>query len=106
LNIDTTSGAGFSATGGGTVNVTGASNTVDATTGTALNVSNTTIGASGLTFQNLTSNGSGSNNGIILDTTGTNAGLTVTGTARPQVAEPFPTKRAPTARQLPASAYT
>jgi Bacterial Ig domain/Cadherin domain len=81
LDIDTTSGAGFSATGGGTVSVgTGANpNTIDSTTGTALNVANTTIGASGLTFQSISSNG-GSNTGIILDTTGNNGGLTVTGT--------------------------
>jgi len=84
LNIDTTSGAGFSATGGGTVNVTGASNTIDSTTGTALNVSSTNIGASGLTFQSIsagagTSAGSGPANGIVLNGTGASGGLTVTG---------------------------
>ena len=81
LDIDTTSGQGFSATGGGTVNVTtGASpNTINSTTGTALNVANTTIGGSGLTFRSISSNG-GSNTGIILDTTGSSGGLTVSGT--------------------------
>jgi hypothetical protein len=80
LDIDTTSGTGFSATGGGTIIVgTGANpNTIDSTTGTALNVANTTIGSNGLTFKSISSNG-GSNNGIILDTTGSNGGLTVTG---------------------------
>ena len=51
LDIDATSGGGFHATGGGTVNVTGTGNTITTTTGTALNVANTTIGASGLTFR-------------------------------------------------------
>ena len=40
----------LAATGGGTVNVTGARTRSTTTTGTALNVANTTIGASGLTF--------------------------------------------------------
>jgi hypothetical protein len=78
LNIDTTSGAGFNATGGGTVNVTGSANTIDSTTGTALNVNATTIGASGLTFRSISSNGAPS--GIILNNTGSSAnGLIVTG---------------------------
>ncbi|MBS1791322.1 MAG: DUF11 domain-containing protein, partial [Acidobacteria bacterium] len=82
LNIDTTSGAGFSATGGGTVTVTtGANpNTIDSTTGTGLNVANTSIGGSGLTFRSINTNGATS--GIILNNTGTgvgNGGLTVTG---------------------------
>jgi hypothetical protein len=84
LNIDTTSGAGFSATGGGTVNVTGLANRIDTTTGTALNVSSTNIGASGLTFEHIsagagTSAGAGPANGIVLNTTGSSGGLTVTG---------------------------
>ena len=79
LKIQTTSGTGFNATGGATaINITGASNTIDSTTGTALNVQNSTIGASGLTFQRIASNG-GFSTGIILDNTGSNGGLTVTG---------------------------
>ena len=78
LNIDTTSGGGFSATGGGTVNVTGTVNTIDSTTGTALNVSSTNVGASGLTFEHISANGAA--NGIVLNTTGASGGLTVTGT--------------------------
>lgn len=84
LDIDATSGAGFSATGGGTVTVqTGTNaNTIDTTTGTALNVSNTTIGAGGLTFRSISAGtGAGSaGNGIVLDTTGSSGGLTVSGT--------------------------
>ena len=79
LNIATTSGTGFNATGGAAVvNVTGSGNIITSTTGTALNVANTTIGALGLNFQRISSNG-GSANGIILDSTGTSGGLTVTG---------------------------
>lgn len=80
LAITTTSGTGFNATGGGTVTVQGTGNTISSTSGaTALNVVNTTIGASGLTFQSISSNG-GSTTGIILNNTGTSGGLTVTGT--------------------------
>ena len=77
LNIDTTSGAGFSATGGGTVNVTGSVNTIDSTTGTALNVTNTSIGSSGLNFKGISANGAV--NGIVLNNTGSSGGLTVFG---------------------------
>jgi len=49
LDIDTTSGTGFNATGGGTINVTGVNNTIATTTGTAVNIANTTIGTSGVT---------------------------------------------------------
>ncbi|MBL9156129.1 MAG: cadherin-like domain-containing protein [Verrucomicrobiales bacterium] len=69
--------AAFAATGGGTVNVTGSSNTLTSTTGTALNVSNTDIGASGLNFRTISSNGAGS--GIVLNNTGTAGGLTLSG---------------------------
>ncbi|MEY2565753.1 MAG: trimeric autotransporter adhesin [Actinomycetota bacterium] len=67
---------GFVATGGGTVSVTGSTNTLATTTGTALNVNGTTIGASGMNFKSISSNGA--TNGIVLN--GTGAGiLTVTG---------------------------
>lgn len=78
LDIDTTSGAGFNATGGGTLTVQGSTNTINSTTGTALNVVSSTIGAAGLTFRSIASNGA--INGIVLNNTGANAGLTVTGT--------------------------
>ena len=78
VTASTGANAAFAATGGGTVAVTGAANTLTTTSGTALNVANTTIGAPGLTFQSISSNGA--DNGIDLDTTGTSGGLTVTGT--------------------------
>jgi hypothetical protein len=79
LSVTSTSGTGFSATGGAAaLNVTGANNRISTTTGTALNVANTTIGSSGLTFQSISSSG-GSATGIILDNMGTSGGLTVTG---------------------------
>ncbi|MBL8061494.1 MAG: hypothetical protein JNK32_00625, partial [Anaerolineales bacterium] len=74
--LSTTSGIGFNATGGGSVSVTGSNNTISSTTGIALNVVNTAIGASGLTFRSISSNGASS--GIVLNTTGS-GGLTVTG---------------------------
>ncbi len=80
LVITTTSGTGFNATGGATaVNVTGSGNTISSPTGTALNVNATTIGASGLTFQSISSANSAAPDGIILDNTGSSGGLTVTG---------------------------
>jgi Bacterial Ig domain/Putative Ig domain len=88
LSLSTTTNPAFTATNGGTVEVcdenpcnpaaTGALvNTITTTTGTALNVSNTTIGASGLTFHSISANGAV--NGIVLNNTGATAGLTVTG---------------------------
>ncbi len=79
LDIDTAgSNTGFSATNGGTVNVTGVSNSITTTTGIGLNVTNTTIGASDLNFHDISVNGAA--NGIILNATGSLGGLTVTGT--------------------------
>ncbi len=68
LAITTTTGAGFAATGGGTINVTGSGNSVSTTTATAVNIANTTIGGSGVTFDSVSTNGAA--NGILLDTTG------------------------------------
>jgi hypothetical protein len=83
LDIDTTTGIGFTATGGGTVSVTGANNSINSVSATALNVVSTTIGGSGLTFNDISS---GNNtaaadplNGIVLNNTGSSGGLTVTG---------------------------
>ena len=79
LVLSTTSGAGFSATGGATaISVQGSANTIASSTGTALNIASSTISASGLTFQSIASNGAAS--GIVLNTTGSSGGLTVTGT--------------------------
>ncbi|TDR22421.1 beta strand repeat-containing protein [Marinicella litoralis] len=82
LDIDTTSGNGFNALNGGTVNVSGSSNTINTTTGTAINIQNTNIGASNLVFLSVsagtTTNSAGA--GINLNTTGTSGGLMITGT--------------------------
>ena len=81
LNLSTGVNAAFTATNGGIVNATQDNttivNTLTTTTGTALNVANTTIGASGLTFRSIAANGG--SNGIVLNTTGASGGLTVTG---------------------------
>jgi len=82
LDIDTTSGVGFNATAGAAaIAVQGTGNTITSTTGTALNVANSTIGASDLTFQSISSNGGSS--GIVLNTTGSTGNLVVTGTGAP-----------------------
>jgi hypothetical protein len=78
LTASTGTNSAFSATGGGTVNVTGSANTLTTTTGTALDVESTTIGASNLTFQSITANGG--SHGIVLISTGSSGGLTVSGT--------------------------
>jgi len=77
LFIATTSGSGFNASGGGTVNVTGANNIITTSTGTALNVANTSIGASGIIFHSISANGAV--NGIVLNNTGASGGLSITG---------------------------
>ena len=73
----TTTGNGIVLDSGGTVDATG-TNTISSTGGTALNVTNTNIGASDLTFRSISSSG-GTATGIILDTTGSAGGLHVTG---------------------------
>jgi hypothetical protein len=78
LNLSTGGQTAFSASGGGTVNVSGTNNTLTTTTATALNVVNTTIGSSGLTFKSIAKNG-GTNSAINLNSTGTGT-LSVTGT--------------------------
>jgi hypothetical protein len=88
MDIDTTSGEGFAATTNtntGGLHITG-TNTIDTTIATALRVTSTPIGNSGLTFRSISSGTAGSDSsavGIVLDNTGTaagNGGLTVTGT--------------------------
>ncbi|MBO9622562.1 MAG: hypothetical protein J7500_07600 [Sphingomonas sp.] len=79
LDIVTTTGAGFTATGGGIISVAGTDNTIAAAGGTALNVQNTTISATGLNFVSISANGGV--NGIVLNNTGTQGGLTVGGDA-------------------------
>ena len=81
LSLSTTTNPAFTATGGGTVSATQNNttivNTITTTTGTALNVANTTIGASGLTFRSISANGAA--NGIVLNNTGANGGPDGTG---------------------------
>lgn len=81
LDITTTTGIGYNATGGGTVNVQGSGNSINSTNATALNVVNTTIGSSGLTFQSISAGtaAGGPAKGLVLNNAGS-GGLTVTGT--------------------------
>lgn len=85
IALFTSANAAFTATGGGIVtasqNNTSIVNTLATTTGTALNVANTTIGASGLTFRSISSNGAVS--GIVLNNTGSSGGLDITGNGGP-----------------------
>ncbi|MEO8458950.1 MAG: hypothetical protein ABI451_00335, partial [Dokdonella sp.] len=78
LSLSTTTNPAFTATGGGTVTATDTTSTATTTTATAVNVANTTIGAGGLKFLSVSSNGSAK--GIVLNTTGPSGGLTVSGT--------------------------
>jgi len=82
LSLTTGANAAFTATGGGTVTATDTTSTITTTTGTALNVANTTIGASGLKFRSISAGtaASGPANGIILNNTGASGSLTVSGT--------------------------
>lgn len=90
IALDTGFNPGFTAAGGGTVNVCDTNdcnsgsaviNTIETTTAPALNVANTSIGSSGLNFQSISA--SGGTSGIILNSTGTSGGLTVTGDGSP-----------------------
>jgi hypothetical protein len=74
----------FSATGGGTVDVTDPNalgtapdNTLATTTGRAVNIASTTIGAAGVTFRSVSA--SGAPNGIVLSSTGSTGPFLVSG---------------------------
>ena len=77
LTLSTGANAAFTATGGGTISATDSTSTLTTTTGTALNVANTTIAAGNLIFKSISANGAV--NGIVLNSTGLTGGLTVTG---------------------------
>jgi hypothetical protein len=78
LTINATSGHGFFVNnGGGTVEVTGNNNTVATTTGLAVQISQVSVGAGGVTFKSVDASGT---NGIILSNTGTTGTFTVSGT--------------------------
>lgn len=57
LVLSTTTNTAFTATSTGTVTVTGSANTLTTTSGTAFNMTGSTIGSSGITFQSITVNG-------------------------------------------------
>jgi VCBS repeat-containing protein len=78
LLLTTTTGIGLDASGGGTVDATGANNRIVSAGGTALNVVGTTIGTADLNFQSISA--TGGVNGIVLQNTGSAGGLNVTGT--------------------------
>ena len=81
LSATVTGGTALSLTTSGTVSSSGTNN-LTSTNGTALNVSDVTIAAAGLTFRSISS-GSGAGSagvGINLVNTGSSGGLTVTGT--------------------------
>src|SRR4029453_10067989 len=78
MTIDASgAGDGFAATGGGTVNITGANNHIATVGGTALSINGTAIGASNVTFHDISANGGA--NGIFLNNTGSSGRLHVTG---------------------------
>lgn len=75
--VTTAGGAGIFATASGTLTITGTGNTISSVSAPALSVSGTTIGASGLNFLSIGTNGGA--NGIVLNNTGTSGALTVYG---------------------------
>lgn len=77
LSVTTTSGKGVDAAASGTLVVSGGGNQITSTTGRALGVASTDIGAAGLTFASISSDGAA--NGIVLDGTGSAGSLQVTG---------------------------
>jgi hypothetical protein len=78
VTLTTTSGAAIQALNGGTLDILGSANTVDATNGPALWVEDSSIGSDGLTFQRLSSASTPS--GIRLVDVGGTGRLVVTGT--------------------------
>lgn len=83
LDLDTTTNTAFSATSGGVLNITGSGNTINTTSGAALEVIQTDIGSGNLNFQSISAGtGAGTPSiGIDLWNTGNTGGLIVTGTA-------------------------
>ncbi|WP_395376848.1 beta strand repeat-containing protein [Marinicella sp. W31] len=78
LDIDTTSARGFNAQNGGLISVTGTGNTVNTTAGRAINISDTNIAATNVTFQQVSAGGS-ADLGINLVNTGATGGFRITG---------------------------
>jgi hypothetical protein len=82
MTLSSGSSTAFNATGGGILTATDTASTLTTSTGVALNVANTTIGASGLKFRSISAGtpGSGPASGVVLNNTGSSGGLTVSGT--------------------------
>ncbi|MEM9291943.1 MAG: tandem-95 repeat protein [Acidobacteriota bacterium] len=78
VDITTTGGVGLEVTDAGSVESSGAANVVGSTNATALRVVDAAITANDLTFRSLSS--SGAIEGVVIENTGTQGGLTVTGT--------------------------
>ena len=81
LSLSSGTNTGFNATGGGTITAENTANTLTTTTGTALNVASTTIGANGLKFRSISAGTATLSpaNGIVLNSTGSSGSLTVSG---------------------------
>ncbi|HEX4961739.1 MAG TPA: IPTL-CTERM sorting domain-containing protein [Thermoanaerobaculia bacterium] len=81
ISLTTGANDAFTATGGGTVTATDTTSTITTTTGTAINVANTTIGAGGLKFASVSAGtaASGPASGIVLNNTGASGSLAVNG---------------------------
>jgi len=78
MNLNTGANDAFTATGGGSLDATGASNVIATTTGRAVNIDSVSIRATGFTVQSVTSVG-GVNPGIFLNNTGTTGNFEITG---------------------------
>ena len=78
IALANTDRAGLSIQQAGTVTVTGAGNVVRTTTGQAVNVANSRIGASGITLQRVDADG-GTQPAVRLNNTGTDGSFVVTG---------------------------
>lgn len=78
FRVVTTDAPGIQANGGGTVEVIGEANSIETTGGAAIDLRNTTIGSGGLNFRRV-NRLTGTGPGIILSSTGTAGGLTITG---------------------------
>jgi len=76
LDIDTTTGTGFSAIGGGTVSITGTGNHINVGAARAFTLDGTA--SAGVTLENVGVSGGGSSTGIYLNNAGT-GGFTITG---------------------------
>ena len=78
LNFTRASGEAFAATGGGGIKATTTGNKASTTGATAVRVANTTIDSGGIDFQAVSANGAA--DGVVLENTGSTAGLAVSGT--------------------------